>query len=261
MRWLRPFRPESSKGKAPEYDEAQVLATEREKFEETGLNYEAAMTRLNEALASLGRDQYLESSGVGSVHWVLFSALSLKYEMRRILEIGTFDGETTGLLSRLFPAAHITTVDLPHDDPRFTELYDRRDPKERLAFIKRQRANTADSKIELLLVDSFLLPGRLQPGFDLVWVDGGHRYPVVAWDICNAFHLCAPNGWVLCDDVLTQPEAEDHAFVSQHPFEVVEYVREHAPVDVHYFLKRRGTRWSANPKRRKFVAAIRRLNA
>jgi hypothetical protein len=261
MRWIKSLNLRRIRKTSQQYDESGVCAAERKKFVAAGLDYGAAMVRLNEALARLGWGEYSESLGVGSIHWVLFAALSAQYQMRRILEIGTYDGETTQLLSQLFPAAHITTVDLPHGDPRFIELYDRRDPKKRQAFIDRQRANTRGSNIELVLSDSFLLPARLQPGFDLIWVDGGHNYPVIAWDLCNAFHLCAANGWVLCDDVLACPEAENHAFVSRDSFEVLEYLREHTPVEVRYFLKRHGARWSVNPKRRKFVGTLRKLGA
>lgn len=257
MNWIRSITAGRSGDASARYDEAQALKDEQRKFEAAGLDYPRALERLAEALGSLGQDSYSESSGVGSIHWVLFAALSLKFEHQRVLEIGTYDGETTRLLAQLFPSALITTIDLPPEDPRFIELYDRRDPGERQTFIERQRANTASSSIELLLTDSFLLPARLEAGFDLTWVDGGHNYPVVGWDIGNAFHLCSPGGWILCDDVLTHPEAENDAFVSRDSFEVLEYLRQHASVDVHYFLKRHGARWSAHAKRRKFVAGFR----
>ncbi len=261
MSWLKSLRARRSRHTSDRYDAVQALKDEQLKFEAAGLDYPGAVLKLDEALRRLNQDQYSESSGVGSIHWLLFAALSLQIEPQRILEIGTLDGETTRLLAQIFPSALITTVDLPHQDPRFIELYARRDPTQRQAFIERQRENTAASTIELLLTDSFQLPARVEPGFDLIWVDGDHNYPVVAWDISNAFHLCAPGGWILCDDVLPHPEAEDSAYVSRHSFEVLEYLRMHASVDVHYILKRHGARWSSNAKRRKFVAAFRRPEA
>jgi predicted O-methyltransferase YrrM len=256
MSWFRVLR---SNKKAPEhrpYDEGQAVAAEMARFAARGLDYATALAHLDNTLAGLGQTPYSEDGGTASVHWVLFAALSQNRQPTRILEIGTYDGETTRLLAALFPSAQITTVDLPHDDPRFAKLYDRRDPAERAAFIETQRRHTAGARIELLLTDSFMLPSLLEPGYHLIWVDGGHNYPVVAWDIANAYHLCSDAGVILCDDVLTEPEAGHFNFVSAHSFEVIEYLRHYTPVQVDYFLKRHGSRWSDNPKRRKHIAMI-----
>ena len=61
--------------------------------------------------------------------------------------------------------------------------------------------------------------------------------------------------------MLIEPEAEDYAFVSRDSFEVIEYLRRHGMVEVTYLLKRHGARWSANPKRRKHVAVMRKRTA
>ena len=59
-----------------------------------------------------------------SSHLVLFSSLSAALNpIHDILEIGTFKGETTHLLARLFPTAKITMVDLPVSDPIFSKTY------------------------------------------------------------------------------------------------------------------------------------------
>ena len=46
--------------------------------------------------------KFLESP-MASEHQVLFSSLSLKKKIPEILEIGTFDGKNSVLLSKLFP--------------------------------------------------------------------------------------------------------------------------------------------------------------
>jgi len=38
-------------------------------------------------------------------------------------------------------------------------------------------------------------------GFDLIWIDGDHTYPVAAIDIANAVRMLNPNGVGICDDV------------------------------------------------------------
>src|SRR5262249_8684448 len=64
--------------------------------------------------------------GMHSEHSYLLAALSAgEKRIDRILEIGTFDGRNAAILSRIFPDASITTVDLMDDDPVFTASYGR----------------------------------------------------------------------------------------------------------------------------------------
>lgn len=247
-----------AKARAEGWDVEQALAGQRECLAALGLDYDAARARLDRTLAELGRAPYDEADGAASEHWVAFAALAQRLPARRILEIGTYDGETARLLAALFPDARVTTVDLPHDDPRFAKLYEREEPAVRARFVERQLANTRDPRIELLLVDSFLLPERVAPGFDLVWVDGAHRYPSVAWDLGNAYHLATQEGWILCDDVLRHPEARGFHWVNGDSHQAIEALGELGVVEVSYLLKRVGARWSADPVRRKHVAILRR---
>ena len=47
-----------------------------------------------------------------SEHLTLFASISQVFEIKRILEIGTYDGQNARYLSILFPQAEIETMDL-----------------------------------------------------------------------------------------------------------------------------------------------------
>ncbi len=239
------------------YDEAGFRREVTRLFADQGFDYDAAIVRLNEIRASLDRPEYDPQDGMSSVHWVLFAALSLVSPCRRILEIGTYDGETAQLLAALFPKAEIVTADLPEDDPILRGFYHRESDVQLQAFRDRQQQNLAADNIRFVRRNSFFLPGEVEGKFDLVWVDGGHLYPEVAWDISNAYHRINAGGWLMMDDVMTHPRARGDAYVGPESYQVMEYVRERAPVEVSYILKRFGPQWSADPRCRKYVGLMR----
>jgi len=141
----------------------------------------------------------------------------------KILEIGTFKGETTNFLANIFPNSKIVTIDLP--DQEFTlsdksnsfkvpvgtqvlsdNLYtiDVTDIKEISSeFIKTRKKNLQKENIKFIQMDSFYAIEILEKkSFDFIWIDGDHVMPQVAFDIIQAFHLCKKNGYILCDDIV-----------------------------------------------------------
>ncbi len=239
------------------YDLDRVRELERRKFEDTSFSYDEGLKRLNEILRELGKSEFGSKSGIGSIHWVLFCCISQISSIESILEIGTFDGETTLLLSNIFPNADIVTVDLPDDDPIFLKSYQREDPEYLKEFKANQQDNLKDTRIEFIKKNSFFLPGMVHRKFDLIWIDGGHLYPEISWDICNAYHLCNPRGWILCDDVMLNPDGYRDAYVSPDSHAILEYVTDRTSEEVIYFLKRETPKASANPRKRKHVAVLR----
>lgn len=239
------------------YDLDQFKKLEREKFERAGFPYDDSLRKLNQILEELNKPDYTSQEGMGSIHWVLFCCISYVASIERIFEIGTFDGETALILSKIFPNANIVTIDLPDDDPIFSNSYQRDDSERRREFKKRQKRNLTDSRIKLYENNSFFVPSLITDKFDLIWIDGGHLYPEVAWDICNAYHLCKPGGWIMCDDVITNKHGYKIDYVSPDSYEVLEYVKERTGDEITYFLKRESPQWSANPKKRKYVAVMR----
>jgi hypothetical protein len=102
------------------YDQARTEAAEREKFRQLDFDVDRAYQAVDGVLADLGKPSFSSQRGMASMHWVLFACVAQRFEVRRILEIGTYDGETTLLLSRLFPAADITTLSTCRKTIRFS---------------------------------------------------------------------------------------------------------------------------------------------
>lgn len=193
-----------------------------------------------------------------SIHWLLFSALSKKQYVKKILEIGTYDGEFTYILSRLFNKSHITTVDLPFDDPLLKKFYDRDKSNYLSAYLEKQSRNISIDNITMIKSNSFYLLDALEEKekFDLIWVDGGHLYPEVAWDLCNAYFLLRKGGILLCDDVIMSEKYYRSNYVSTESWEVLKYIQERTNNEITYFLKRLDPIKYAREHSRKYVAML-----
>jgi predicted O-methyltransferase YrrM len=196
-------------------------------FSSIGVSLEDAETRL-EAVWPDWRSpcairQYFR--GKGHVEVLYFSALSIADPgMEEILEIGTGMMETSLLIARLWPEAQVLTVDLPrgggrnYHRPREPVQYEQvgRFDSDDPADIEKFRRNQEESpdNLSLLETDSFFLLKELNctmglvevdgglsvPTFDLVYVDAGHHYPSVSWDLMVAYNILKPGGWMLMDD-------------------------------------------------------------
>ena len=77
-------------------------------FATLGLDYAAAKACAAQTVldGNFGRSD-------NSQHYELFAGISQVCNPQRILEIGTFRGESTAFLATLFPHAYIETWDLP----------------------------------------------------------------------------------------------------------------------------------------------------
>lgn len=246
------------------YDLAAAQAEEREKFISAGLDPVAGRERLDSILLETAGRRFDHLSGTDSVHWLLCACLSLTdwgKGVRDILEIGTFRGKTTLIMSKLFSEARIVTVDLPESDPILGTTYRRDDTAILSDHLERRAANMQASSATLVEANSFFLPQRAPGPYDLIWVDGGHLYPEIAWDLCNAYHCCRPGGIVMCDDVFMHPEGGDGNYGNVDAFRVIEYIAMRAPLAVRYFLKRENPAWSADARQRKHVGVLRKGGA
>ncbi len=124
---------------------------------------------------------------------------------KRVLEIGTFDGNTTlNLAANAPPDAVITTVDLP---PNWTgaltyEVPHALDNFTGPASAAAQFRNTAyATRIKQVYGDSAAIDwARLGGPFDLIFIDGGHSYEYVRSDTTNAFACLAEGGLVIWHD-------------------------------------------------------------
>lgn len=237
-------------------DDARRL--ESEKFARMNWDLEAAIARLEGLLPVIGRSAPFRRES-DSVHWVLLSAIADDKSLRieRLLEIGTHDGRFARLASELFPAAQITTVDLPETDPVFRSIYPDLSARKWTKVRDARATNLARSNIQFQAVNSFFLPEACQPGFDLVWVDAGHTYPEVAWDCCNAYHLCRDGALLMTDDILPDAAVGRTGLVSRATWEMLEVMDKQGITRTELFLKRLNADSVGDPRARKYVGVSR----
>ncbi len=222
-------------------------------FVAQGWDFGSAVSHLNQSLLAGGLAPFGSNGAMESVHWLLFSAISQVERVRRILEIGTFAGVGTKVLASLFPEANIVTVDVPESDPIMKGSYQRHDYDAYKAFLDRRGENLSHPNIVFVETNSFFLPQLIDRSFDLVWVDGGHKFPDVAWDICNAYNHSSERGIVLVDDVRIDSRSPETENDNGDSYRVIEYLKARGQVAPAYFLKR----FVSVPRHRKYVALLR----
>jgi len=197
---------------------------QNELFLSLGLDRKAGLRKLNKALEKTYNCLYDEKEGMFSEHLILLSSISIKRpEISSILEIGTFDGKTSLLLSNLFPGSKILTIDLPDSSNDFIDTYGRSKSASSFAN-KRNRVLSLSSNITFQSINSVALANSNET-FDLIWVDGAHGYPVVAMDIINSFRLVNEGGYVLCDDIWTSVRSSDEWYTSIGGFESLKVLK------------------------------------
>jgi predicted O-methyltransferase YrrM len=173
-----------------------ILAEQESLFNSLGLDRKLGLSKLNQLCAETFGKEYSEHNGMWSEHLVFFSSISVsEFSVKRILEIGTFKGETTSMLSRLFPEAEIISVDLSHQEIRNNRTY-----SYALDEIQNRSGQNALKNVQFLEMNSVRLLG-IDGDFDLIWVDGFHLAPTVVIDISNSVRLLRNGGIALCDDV------------------------------------------------------------
>jgi predicted O-methyltransferase YrrM len=124
---------------------------------------------------------------------------------RKVLEIGTYDGNTAlNLAANLADGGRVTTIDLPPDfDKKF--LYDV--PNSHWNVTDRQRIGIQfrqtpyEKSIRQVLGDSAGVDWQaLNPPFDLIFIDGCHSREYVNKDTENALKHLRPGGVVVWHD-------------------------------------------------------------
>ena len=104
------------------YNLEEHLLYQENIFKKLNLSREEALIKLKKIINMENENLYYSMK---SEHLVLFSAISQKFINAKILEIGTYDGNNVKILSKLFPLASITTIDLDENDKNFIDSYER----------------------------------------------------------------------------------------------------------------------------------------
>ena len=225
-------------------------------FEYFGLNRQNGIKKLK--LIKKDINFGLRNSEMSSEHEVIFSSLSLVKDKSfiDILEIGTFDGFNSLLLSNLFPNSNVDTIDLPDTDNDFINFYNRKDYIEK--FIQdRNHILSKNENIDFFPLNSLKLLNHKKK-YDLIWIDGAHGYPVVCIDIINSLHILKENGLILCDDVnlkLNQSNS-DKMYSSIATYETLNELKKQNLIDFRLVYKRLGAEYNCLENSRKFIAIV-----
>ena len=131
-------------------------------------------------------------------------AVACHIKARRVLEIGTFNGNTALNLALNLPDAQIVTVDLPPtwDDKLAIDVPDiSANVTDRAGVGKQFRQHAASARIRQVFGDSALLDFATLGGpFDFIFIDGNHHYDYVLSDTAKARGVLAPGGVIAWHD-------------------------------------------------------------
>ena len=205
---------------------------------------------LDNVLESLGFNKYNEMDGLYSEHLIIFAALAKSdYKINNILEIGTHNGRTSSILSKLFPKANITTIDLEDNDPIFKNTYNR-NTNFKLFIKNRNKLISQQKNINFLQINSLKLSIAKNniPEQDLIWVDGAHGYPIVSADITNSIKLMNNKSILMCDDIWMKTRKNDNMYISNAGYETLLSFEKAKIIKTYFFRKRIGKKFNGNYK-------------
>ena len=141
----------------------------------------------------------LKKTKDGSIHHLVFCGLkSINFKPVNILEIGTYTGESTEFLAKLFPNSKVFSVDLPENDPIYKKYFD---PNIQDYLNSRMEKIKKLDNVKLIKINSAFLMDQNLPKMDLIWNDGDMFYPDVAWENAYLYTLLNNGGFLLNDDV------------------------------------------------------------
>lgn len=226
-------------------------------FANLGFDRLSAIKKLNVVLLGLYGQNYNECIGMWSEHLVLFSALSEgKTKIENVLEIGTFNGETASILSRLFPDSKILTIDLPYDEILNVKMYRYSTKNEKILRERRNNLSMAANVVfrECNSIDFILNESK----FDLIWIDGDHSYPTAAIDIANSLRLLADSGIIVCDDVYLNSDKFGGNGKSSASFETLNVLKQSNLADYVLLNKRIGYFFNYPSFSKKYLGVLKR---
>ena len=238
------------------YDQNVFEEEQNKIFENFGLNRQEGIKKL--VLIKKDLDFKNRDNEMSSEHEIIFSSLSLSKNKSfiDILEIGTFDGFNSLLLSNLFPNSNIDTIDLPENDDDFINFYKRKNNTSK--FITERNIIISKSKnINFVSLNSLKLL-NYKKKYDLIWIDGAHGYPIVCIDIINSLHIIKENGLILCDDVYLKlnQNNSDKMYSSIATYETLNELKRQGLINFRLVYKRLNPKYNCIENLRKFVAIV-----
>ncbi len=239
------------------YDQNYFENKQDEIFDSLNLNRTEGINNLNFIKKKF--DLYSNANtGMSSEHEVLFSSISIKKksEILNILEIGTYDGYNSLLLSKLFSKSKIDTIDLNENDADFINYYNRKDTVKEFVS-KRNNHLSQDPKINFYELNSLNLLNHKKK-YDLIWIDGAHGYPVVCIDIINSLNLLNNGGIIMCDDIHINLDqsSSDRMHHSIASYETLKELQKQNLLTFELIYKRLNFKNNFIKKKRKFVAIV-----
>ena len=239
------------------YDQSYFENKQDKIFNSLNLNRAEGIKNLNFIKKKF--DLYSNANiGMSSEHEVLFSSISIKKktEILNILEIGTYDGYNSLLLSKLFSKSKIDTIDLNKNDADFINYYNRKDTVKEFVS-KRNNHLSQDPKINFYELNSLNLLNHKKK-YDLIWIDGAHGYPVVCIDIINSLNLVNKGGIIMCDDIHINLDqsSSDRMHHSIASYETLKELQKQNLLTFELIYKRLNFKNNFIKKKRKFVAIV-----
>jgi predicted O-methyltransferase YrrM len=240
------------------YNEKKELKKQNILFKKFRLDREKAVNFLNQIKKKFN----INNKTMSSEHEILFSALSIKEnKIKKILEIGTYDGSNSFLLSKLFPNATIETMDLKDNDYKFINSYNRENSLIHKKFLRERQINiNLEKRIKFIKKNSIKLI-FCKKKYDLIWVDGDHGYPTVTIDIVNSLRLAKKKGYILIDDIfLRKIRHFDSMYDSIGGYETLQQLKNEKIIDFTLISKRLDKQNNCIPFFKKYIAIIHKIN-
>ena len=234
------------------YDEKIFIEKQNQKYAKFNLDREMGLKKL----IKIKNKYKIPNRKMSSEHEVLFSSLSLNLQknFKKILEIGTFDGNNAYLLSLIFPNAKIDTIDLESNKDDFINFYDREKTSKEFSET-RNSILRKNEKINFIEMNSIKLCYNNEK-YDLIWIDGAHGYPFVCIDIINSLRLINSNGIIMCDDVYINNVVSDKMYKSTAAFEVLTELKKEKIINFNLIYKRLNLENNSSETSRKFIAVF-----
>ena len=193
-----------------------------------------------------------------SWHFYIFAGLKLIFDkenknIKKILEIGTYNGAFTSFLSTIFPNSEIITIDIEEKEIPYNSK-DISDKKKKFFFNTRAQ-NINKRNIVYKNLNSLYLNQTFQNiSFDLVWIDGDHINPQVSLDIYQSINLINKNSIICVDDIIFNDFKT--SFTNNDSYKTLNYFEKLNIISNKYVIKRIRKR---NMNEKKFISISHKL--